>query len=272
MLVSQGVLKGLCSRFLPLPQGDSLDVDRTVRCGRWGDVRVESCWPTDHLLADEGCFMVACMLPGAIQLQTGITSAFSSTAALIVLGNSAQTGGKRVYPRCLKLAVNGAWSSGTDLRYALVLDSKDRTPTTVSSGSGGTGPGTPATQTAYRSQVFCASTEDTPTPVGIPYFPMSTFNGALPLVPSPGQYARTIVGNGYLKNSGALVADVVGLQFGCADHHGTFQSAAAAAKLFDVAPPVVIGPGQFLVVHLWSTSNAGAGGTFIDILLTWVER
>ena len=267
------MIRGVISRILPPPGNDGPDSDRVARLGRYGDVRTESVWPTNHLLADEGGIFVATTLPAATALQLGLSAAFSATAAGFVLGNQDSAGGKRLYPLYLKLAQSVAPTSGGDLRYAIVLDSIVRAPTTVSNGTGGSGPGTPATVTAYRSTVVGTNIDiQQQAPVGVAYFPLSTTGGAPPTVPAPSPNARTIVGNGYIKNSIPVVKDQYILQFGGVDAGGTFQAAAALSKIVEHAPPVVIGPGQFMTIHLWSASNITAGNAWDDVALVWAER
>lgn len=272
MLSPQALFKVLVSRMLPAPVADGPESERYARGGRYGDVKVESAWSTDHLLADEGAVMVATTLPGATALQLGISASFSATAAAFVLGNSDIAGGKRLYPKFLRLASLTVPTSGTDLRYAIVLDSKDRTPSTISNGTGGSGPGTAATVTAYRSTVVCTNMDANVVPVGVPFFPLSTAGGAAPTVPAAGQFARTIVGNGYIKGSIPVTKDQYILQFGGTDRGGTFQAAAALAKIVEHCPAVVIGPGQFMVLYLWSNGNITAGNAFDDVALEWIEK
>jgi len=272
-MLSPGViLKGLVQRSLTTPTADGPESERSLRFGRYGDAKVESAWPTSHSLADEGAYMVASTLPGATALQLGISAAFSATAAAFVLGNGAPAGGVRIYPKMLRLAQSVAPTSGVDLRYAIVLDSANRTPTTISNGTGGSGPGTPATVTAFRATVACTNMDVAPTIAGVPFFPLSAAGGAPPTVPAAGPFARTIVGNGYIKNSIPVVKDQYVLQFGEADRGGTFQAAAALSKIVEHAPPVVIGPGQFMVLYLWSASNITAGNAWDDVTMEWVER
>lgn len=272
MLSPQALFKLIVGRQLPVAQSDGPESERFARGGRYGDLKVESCWPTDHLLADEGAYCVATTLPSATSLQIGISASFSATAAAFVLGNSDPPGGRRIYPRFLKLAQVTAPTSGTDLRYAIVIDSKDRTPSTISNGAGGTGPGTPANNTAYRSTVVCTNMDANPTIAGVPFFPISTAGGSPVTIPAAGQFARTIVGNGYIKNSIPVVKDQYVLQFGGADFGGTFQAAAALAKIVEHTPAIVVGPGQFMAIYLWSTSNITAGNAFDDVLLAWIEK
>jgi hypothetical protein len=263
----------LVGRNLPLPaNADNQGLDVALRLGRYGDVRVESVFPNDQLQADEGSVMIATTLPGATALQLGLSAAFSATAAAFVLQNTEPAGGKRIYPKFLKLAQSVAPTSGVDLRYAIVLDSINRAPTTISNAAGGSGPGTPATATAYRSTVVCTNNDINMPISGVAYFPISAAAGAPPTVPAASQFARTIVGNGYLKASIPVVKDQYILQFGSADMGGTFQAAAALAKIVEHAPPIVIGPGQTLLIYLWSASNITAGNAWDDVALCWVER
>lgn len=273
MLPPSVLNRGLVGRTMPQPGNlDNQGLDIPVRLGRYGDQKVESAWPTDHLLADEGALMVASTLPGATALQLGLSASFSATAAAFVLGNSAPAGGPRLYPKFLKLAQSVAPTSGVDLRYAIVLDSINRAPTTISNGTGGSGPGTPATVTAYRSTVVCTNSDINPQIYGVPYFPLSAAAGAPPTVPAASQFARTIVGNGYIKNSIPVVKDQYVLQFGSADIGGSFQAAAALSKIVEHAPAIVIGPGQFMLLYLWSASNITAGNAWDDVNFCWAEK
>lgn len=265
-------LRGLISRLLPQPDSDGPNNERTLRMGRYGDAKVEPSWLTEHMPSDEGAYMIAATLPGATALQLGLSAAFSATVAAFVLGNSDPAGGKRLYPRQLRLAQSVAPTSGVDLRYAIVVDSKDRTPSTISNGTGGSGPGTPATVTAYRAPVVCVNSDVNPSIAGVPFFPLSTAGGAPPTIPSAGQFARTIVGNGYIKNSIPVVKDQYILNFGDVGAPGTFQAAAALSKIVEGVPPVVIGPGQFMVIYLWSASNITAGNAWDDVSLSWIEK
>lgn len=275
MLSPQAILKGIVNRALNLPSADGVETERAARMGRYGDIKVESAWPTDHLLADEGAYMVATMTPGQTNLFIGINATFSATLATIVLGNSDITGvGKRLYPRFIRMSVSAVAVSGTDQRYAIVLDNKDRTPSTLSSGTGGTGVGTPASATMYRAQPVCTNMDIvTPNIVGVPYFVSGVTGAGTPgLIPAPGPLARTIVANGTLKNSIAVVKDQYIVQFGGVDFGGTMTGAAAIAKIVDHAPAVCIGPGQFMVFYLWATSSATNSTAFDDLAIGWIEK
>lgn len=274
MLPPSVLNKGLVARNLPQPAyTDNQGVDVALRLGRYGDIKTESGYPTDIFQADEGAIMVATMNPAQTAIQLGIQTAYVSTQAGFVLGNTDPAGGRRIYPKFLKLAQSVAPTSGVDLRYAIVVDNTNRTPTTLSNAAGGTGPGSAGANTAYRVTVSCTNADMNPTIAGIPYFTFGTAGATgSATVPAPSQFARVIVGNGYIKNSIPVVKDQYVLQFGSCDVGGTFQGAAALAKIVEHVPPVVIGPGQFMTIHLWSASNITAGNAWDDACLCWAER
>lgn len=267
------MIRGFVSRMLPPPAIDGPDSDRVIRLGRYGDVKVDSVWPTDHALADEGADFVATMAPAQTAIQLGLSAAFSATAAAFIIGNGDGPGGKRIYLRRLKLAQSVAPTSGVDLRYAVVIDQANRTPTIISNAVGGSGPGTAATGTCYRAPAVCTNMDAINVQsVALPYFPFSIAAGVPPTVPAAGPNARILVGNGYIKNSIPIVKDQYILQFGGVDNGGTFQSAAALSKIVEHAPAVVIGPGQWALIYLWSASNVTAGNAWDDAQLEWAER
>jgi hypothetical protein len=223
--------------------------------------------------ADEGAIMVASMVQAQTAIQAGIQAAYVSTQVQFLLQNSDPAGGRRLYPKALRLCVLTVGTSGVDLRYSLVLDNALRTPTTISNGSGGTGAGTAANQTAYRAPAQSTNMDLNPTIAGVPYFTLglaASVGGATVAAPSP--MARTIVAQGFIKTTAIVAKDQLQIQFGSADLGGTVQGASASAKIIEHAPPVVIGPGQSLAIHIWSTSNATAGNAFDDAAIIWAER
>lgn len=227
---------------------------------------------------DGGEYRTATMLPGATSLQLGISATFSALAAAIAFQNSAQatTYNRRCYLDFIRMLVITPPTSATNLLGAIVLDVKDRTPTTISNGGGGTGPGTPATVTAYKSTVFNTNMDDTQSPtVGIPYFPMSTAAGAPPTVPAPGQLARTIEGNISIRAQIPVAGDEYILDFGADNSPSSALLTAAPAGASRVVVPLpgcIVGPQQWALLHMWGLSNATAGIAFAGLTMGWWER
>jgi hypothetical protein len=112
-----------------------------------------------------------------------------------------------------------------------------------------------------------------PTIAGIPYFTLGqTGSTGSMTVPAAGAGARTIVGNRIIKGSIPVVLDQYVIQFGGGDMGGTFQAGAALAKIVEHAPALVIGPGQTMLIYLWSTSNSANSNAWDDVNLTWIEK
>ena len=282
MIPPQALLKALVQRVLPQPGALSgPESDKALRAGPYGDLKVESAWPTDHLLADEGAYMVANMIPGATGLFNGLlgsyTAAAMSTVATVVLYNSASPnmggGGPNLYPRFLRMVCAQVPTSGTELLYSIVIDSINRSPTNNGSPLGQTGPGSATAAYGYRVPVACTNMNVNPPIAGVAYFGNSTTAAAPMAVPAPSGQARVIVGNGTIKASPPTLLDQYTIQFGGVDRGGTVQAGAAIAKIVEHAPPVVIGPGQTMTVFVWSPANVGTGGNqWSDLALEWVER
>lgn len=104
------------------------------------------------------------------------------------------------------------------------------------------------------------------------YFPLSAAAGAPPTVPAASANVRYLEGNGLIKGSIPVVLDQYVVQFGSTDIGGSFQAAAALAKIVEHAPAVVIGPGSTCLIHMWSPSNITAGNAWDGVTLTWAER
>ena len=273
MASPSAIVRGLVSRLLPQPDADSPNVERAMRLSRYGDQISAPIWGADQGLADEGSVFTASMTPGQTAIQLGLSASFSATAAAFVIVNS-PTNTRRVYLKSLKLSQNVAPTSGTALRYAIALDTIVRAPTTVASGTGGVGPGTPATATAYLAPTNNVNTDISPIngSGAFVYFPLSSAAGTPPTVPAASAAVRYLEGNGLLKGSIPVVLDQYVLQFGSGDIGGSFQAAAALAKIVEHAPAVVIGPGCTALIHIWSPSNITAGNAWDGATLTYAER
>ena len=206
-LAPASLFKGIVSRLLYTPTSDGPEAEGYARLKRYRDVGVESRWSTDHGQADEGSLYVASMVPGQTAIQMGIEASFVATLAAFVLYNSDPAGGRTLLLKALKLSVLTVGTSGVDLRYAVVLDPSNRTPSTISNAAGSpTGLGTAANQTGYRPAAGNCNSASTAVPAGVPYFTAGLAASAGPMTePAASPIARLIVGNAYWKIS-VLVA------------------------------------------------------------------
>ncbi len=228
---------------------------QSERGGSYGEAYVLSLVSTKHLLADEGSYFTACMTPGQTPLAYGVSAVFSDTAAFIVIGNGNANGGPRVYPDYLKMNVSTAPASSTAAWMAAKVDNANRTPTAnftkISQNNGNMDVSLPSAASIW--------------------FP----TGGTLTVPGPGASARLVFGNLALRTVLPTVNDEYVVSFGTVDYTQAENAAVATAtavKRQIAAPPVVIGGGQYLVLHLWFPSNAGTGASFNSLEFGYWER
>lgn len=259
------------SRALPIPANDG--ANRQARLTRYLEAPVALGLPPAFQTAEEGCVYSASLGSGATALQLGISASFAGTACALAFQNTASPTNPlapRCFLRAIRLLMSGVPTSGTAMMFATVLDSKDRTPTTVVNLGG-----TPATATAFKPVPVCTNMDIENAAVGQPYFPLSIAAGAPIAVPSAGQNARTIVGNGQLRAQIPVALDEYVIAFGQADQPAGQLMTAAGAGVSRVVFPheaVVVGPGQWFLLHIWFPSNATAGAIFSGVDMSWIER
>lgn len=254
------------------------DSDR-IRQSSYDELYVVNAMSKKYPGVDGGEYRTATMLPGATALQHGILAAFDATKACIAFQNSsaAASPSRRCYLDYIRFIVVTAPTSATLWNVTTVIDDKDRTPTTISSGTGGSGPGTPATATAYKSPAFDPNMDNgSPAIVGVPYFPISTAAGLPPAVPAAGANARTIVGNLPLRAQIPVAGDEYLIDFGSGDlATGSALATAApagASRIVSSHPGIVLGPKHWFLLHMWGTGNVTAGIAFSGLDMGWWER
>jgi hypothetical protein len=241
------------------------------RIGKFGEVYGVHPLFGDRALVDEGSLFTATMTPGQTALQLGLSAAFSATAAALVIKNNApagKVGSPNLIMRHIHMVVVTAPTAGTSLRYATVLDSGPRTPTTVSPVA------SPATVTAY-SVAPCNSNMDAEiNSVAQVYFPLSIAAGAPPTIPGAVN-ARTVIGNGHLRGQIPVAEDdyrIIFGQDGLAGGSLVTAAPAGASRVVEPHPAVEIGPQQFFIFYLWAPSNITAGLAFSGLDVGWIER
>lgn len=271
MLTPSQLVRFIASRRLPQPTPDQGPANEIYgRAGRYGELYVNSMWPTDQVLADEGSYYTATLGPGATAIILGLSAAYSATQAAVVVQNSdaaAFDGGKRIYLRYIRMSVSTVPTSATAFIYASVIDPANRVPTTVVPLVGGTA----ATATAGKTTPVSTSLDQGTPSIANVYFPLSTNAGAPPTVPAASASARTIVGNGFLRGQIPVLFDEYILQFGNADYPSS-NIVATAARITSIHPPIVINPGATFLLSLWGPSNATNSIAFNGMDMGWVER
>ena len=262
------LIRGRVSRVLPQPDVDGGRDGEPVRISSYNEQIVMPIHSKKHQLVDEGSYWVGSMGLGATALELGISAAFSLTQGAIVLRNSFAKGkpNRRLFLDYIKFMVVTAPTSAISLRMATAIDDTDRRPTTRSPASG-FGPGTPATVTAYKVPVAGPCYEESPVSLldGVElFFPLSTSAGAPPTIPTGGSNMRALSCMTVLRSQIPVLNDEYIIDFGGDVPASALVTAAPAGASKIVTPhcPVVLGPEQCFVLHMWGPSNASAGIAF----------
>lgn len=229
------------SRGLPQPDTDTDPIPNRV--SRYGENFVSPVVPTKHNLADEGSYFVASNPTPGTGVAHALVTAFSATSALFAIKNGwtpTDPKAKRLYLDRLTLMLTAAPTAGVSLEFLIVLDPADRTPS--------------ANTTTIRG-VNVNGDDSTASPADI-----EAFNAGALTVPAAGKLARQAA---RIKMPVGLniIGDVYEVQFGGVDQGMaapplTAIKAAQPAKVVAHAAPVIVGPGQWCVIHRWALTEA----------------
>lgn len=199
-------------------------------------------------LAREGSLFVASnpTIGTAVALTVAAQTSFSATAPAFLLRNSDAT--KDAIVRRINLLCTTVGTAGTDLQFAIVVDSANR----YSSGG------------AARTPVNARA--DSGTAASVAFYDASTAIVAS----ASGSSARTIARN-RLRTAIPVIGDIYSLLCGCDNvpEMGAV-SGSAAQKMTLVTAPVVIPPGGTALVYLWSTAQTAA--PTYEYTVEWAER
>lgn len=212
-----------------------------------------------QMLATAGQFFTAVnATPGTGIALNAQIQAFSATNGFFVGQNTSAT--KSVVLDSINLILTAATTAVVSTDFIVALDTVTRTPTTASTGTalvaknvnGGSDESAAMSWQAYNA------------------------TGAM-TIPSPGASVR-YVARGHVPTGLHVVGDLIALKFGGDNFTGGIGAGVAAARTSSASPgtfncvtnPVIIGPGQWCVVHRWSLTEAGAP-TF-EYEINWSER
>ena len=243
-------------RDLPVAIAES---DRApMRATQYGDQIMQAVGGWRHALADEGSYFVATNPTiGTAVAMNAVVTAFSDTTGFFVIYNSSNEneGGQRVYLDYLKLKLVSAGTSTTVTDIAVVLDNIPREPTTAAN----------RTLLTPVNVNGCFSN-------GAWAVPMCYSVSAAMTIPASSGASR-IVSRASIPWR-HVSRDTCTIQFGGMKQVQTGGLTGAKATAISSAtancPPVVIGPQQWVVIHLWNP-GAGGGPTY-EFELTWWER
>jgi hypothetical protein len=237
-------VRGLVRRLLPTRYTDGTDGPSRARLYGYGEL-APPYTTTDHIMSEEGSYLLATN-PTISTGQTWVAAqtAFSDTAPnwyIYNTENPSNPGAKSIHLRFLKMISTAAATSATLIRYAAILDTVARQPTTNNMAS-----------IAVTSPNGNVSPIITPT--------VLAQNSATASVVPASSSAKRLVANGTLGGLN-VVGTEFQINFGSTDAGGGQNGVAAETipnRRVNNEPPVIIGPGQSLMIHVWMAASSAS--------------
>lgn len=261
--MSQEVLvRGRVSRDLPQADVDGGREGEPVRIGRYDEQYNLSLVPTKHLLADEGSYYIATTPTPGTGIAMTISTGFVDTVAMFAIKNTCNPSGplgcKRIYLDYLRLILLGTAPTAVVSRhFAFKRSPADREPTT-----------------AANKTIMTAVNMANAAGRGSIARPLSYSAAAAMTVPASAP-SDPVVGRCALPTGLGVSGDEYVVKFGGEDmSHKVGLTAVRAtdpARIITHAPPIIIEPGEWLVIHEWCLTEATNGPTF-EHELAWWER
>lgn len=199
-------------------------------------------------IADEGTFFTATNAAAGTGLASSITTAFSATAGLLTVRNGSTGAGqnRRLCMNSIRLIPTVAPASATRSEFAITIDDITR----YASGGSAITPVNPNMDSATA-------------PSAVVHF------GALVLA-AAGSNVR-LVSRGQLRSSIPVAFEEYVIDFrGTAHSEGTLGGATAVRNV-SVVPPVVLGPGQSMQLHVWHPANAATAASWEFEVTGWAR-
>lgn len=209
-----------------------------------------------HALSGEGSYNVATNpTPGTAVVygSGGTQTSFSSTVGFVVYKNNAQSGVPQplqMYLDYLRILVSGTVpAAATSTQFAITIDTGNRAPTANNTLV------TPVNLN-FRSGRG---------PAGQVWIPNA---GTITV---PAAVNSRLVARGSLRQAISVTLDEYILRFGAQDGSPAVAGGTGVGRYASDAPPVVLGPQEFCIVHLWQPS-ATTSGLSVEIETGWYER
>lgn len=253
MLSPQALIRGLVQRALPSVNVDSTNNDVALRQGSYGELYNQPLVRKAHNLADEGSYFVG------NNAQTGIVPTYGTslvaTSPFITIYNSNPVA--RLYLDYIALVAIAAGAQTTTAGYTAISVVTDSINRYTSGGS------------ALTANIVN------------PNQAASTTSGAIincgAIVAPAASAARTIVGIRNIRPSvSTTVINVVGdmnlLTFGSVEGATGSITIGNANIMPQALPPVIIGPGQTVLIYLWyPVVSAPSAATYAPEIGFWVR-
>lgn len=254
---SNYLMSGYTARSKPATRADSSTTIAGSRFGRYGESYVNSIVSTTHTLADEGSYFTAIVSVGSSQLYDAANStSFSATKAVLALNNNdiAGAAAKRIYIDNVKLFNwTNVPTSSLSVNMAVSLDNTSRAPT-ANNGS---------------MTINNVNMDDGSASIARAYY-VNAQVGAGMTVPAAGTAVRQVT-QCMLRSAIAVVRDSLECWFGAPGGNGGSVGTTGGRVVVSGAP-IVIGPQQWALFHVWFPSAAAASVAGNEFELSWWER
>lgn len=231
-------------RDRPSPFADNLGSGAGTRAGRYSEGYVLAVGGKETWLGDEGSYFTArTPTPGTGIIGHPAPTTFDETKPMLLVYNG---GVNRIYPQFLRLHETVVSTAATRTQFTIAVDQGNRLS------SGGTAL---TTQNVNMDSVIASQATCT--------------TGAVVAIAATA--SRRIIDHIVFRGTIDVVEDVYEIVFGGSD--GSQQGGSRVATVQDfskMTAPVVIGPGQSLLVHQWSASVST--GPTLQVTLGYVER
>jgi hypothetical protein len=237
---------GLISRGQPQPTLDGIEGEQRLTRFRENIAAILS--PTKHVLSDEGAYYTA--VDSAGRATAAAPTTYSDTAPLLAIQNldsQTNTTARRIYLDYIRGVETAAGTAGTTFQIQLKIDSTTR----------GLSAGNAVTPLNVNMDVGFQSIGKMTT------FPTTTATGAT---------SRTIVAN--MTAIPAVTAPIgVGSEFTIffgGDTAKAFGASGTAGFAASTAPPIILGPGQIIVVNFQILAQSATSSWQLEA--GWWER
>lgn len=231
-------------RDRPTPFSDNVQSGPPNRAGRYGEAYALPLGNKETYAGDEGSYFTAITpTPGTGIIGHAAPTTFDETKPYLLLYNGGQN---RIYPQFLRFHETVVSTAATRVQFTIAVDQGNRYS------SGGTA--------LTKNNVNMDSVVSTQATITV---------GAV--IASAASSSRRVLDHLVYRGTIDVVEDIYEIVFGASDGAGMGGSRVATVGDFArMTAPVVVGPGQSLLVHQWAGSQS-TGPTF-QVTLGYIER
>lgn len=228
----------------PSPFADSTTDGAPGRRGKYGEAYTDPLTSNQLFAGDEGSyFMAITPTPGTGIIGHAAPTTFDETKPYLLLYNSGQN---RIYPQFIRFHETVVSTAATRSQFTVVVDGTNRYSSA----------GTALT-------INNVNMDSTRTSGAVAY--------AGAVVASAASTVRRVLDHIVFRGTIDVVEDVYTIAFGASDGmSGASSRAATVQDAGRVTAPVVIGPGQSLLIHQWAGSQST--GPTLQVAFGFIER